>query len=339
DGLWNERGASVRITIIPPFWRTLWFRILIGVSLAGIVFLAYHKRVKHIEIINKKLEIQVAERTAELAEKNRQLELAFQELKDAQTQLAQAEKMASLGNLAAGIVHEINSPVAAIKSGADTSHRLIKKVNRELKEIGEPKGIKENKETWKVLDVLESNNNIAMMACERIMKIIQSLKNFARLEQADFKEADIHEGLESTLTLLHHETKNRIKIVKKFGNIPRIFCYPNLLNQVFMNILANATQAIEDKGTITIKTSKNNDDISISISDNGKGIKKKDLKHIFDPGFTTKGVGVGTGLGLSISHNIITNHKGQIKVRSEIDKGAEFVVTLPIKQERLSTKQ
>jgi len=336
DGVWNEKGVTIKITITPPFWQTLWFRILAGASLLGIGFLVHKRRVRNIEAQRNKLEIQVGERTKEIAKKNIQLESSFQELKDTQSQLVQSEKMASLGNLAAGVAHEINSPVGAVASAADTSQRSIDKIIKILEGGRELKEIKEDEKFQEVLNILKGNNDVIVMASERIAKIAQSLRSFARLEEADFQEADIHEGLESTLTLLHHELKDRIKIVKEYGDIPKIHCYPNQLNQVFMNILVNASHAIKDKGTITIKTAKKDGNVIVSISDDGEGIKEDNLGKIFDPGFTTRGVGVGTGLGLSISYNIIKDHKGELKAKSEVGKGSEFIISLPIKQKEAS---
>jgi signal transduction histidine kinase/ligand-binding sensor domain-containing protein len=337
DGVWNEKGASLKMIITPPIWQTWWFRVFVLATVFGIGFLWHKLRVKHIEAQRSRLELKVAERTREIVDKKKQLESAFQELKDTQSQLAQAEKMASLGNLAAGIAHEINNPVGAINSAANTSHRSIDKVIKALEEGKDLEEIKEDQYFKKALNSFISNNDVITMASERITDIIQSLRNFARLEEADFLEADIHEGLESTLTLLHHELKNRIEVIKEFGDIPKIYCYPNQINQVFVNILANASHSIEDKGTIKIKTSKSDDKIVIRISDDGKGIKEENLKKIFDPGFTTKGVGVGTGLGLSISYNIIKDHNGEIRVKSELGRGTEFTIILPIKQKDHST--
>jgi signal transduction histidine kinase len=337
NGVWNAEGVSIKIITPSPFWQIWWFRILAAKFLLGLIFIAYRKRVEYIEAQKKKLEIQVAEKTKEIANKNRQLKSALHELKEVQSQLVQAQKMASLSNLAAGIVHEINNPVGAIKSAANTSSRSLSKVIMTLEESRDLKGVKEDKNFMKALNILKSNNSITKMATERITKIIQSLKNFARLDEPEFQEADVHEGLESALILLHHEMKNRIKVVKKLGDVSKIYCYPIQLNQVFMNVLANAVQAIENKGTITIRTSKSDSKIIISISDNGIGIKKENLKKIFDPGFTTKGVGGGAGLGLSISYNIIKTHKGEIKVNSEEGKGTEVIITLPIKQEGVPT--
>jgi len=333
DRVWNEEGVSVKITITPPFWQTWWFRILAGAALLAIAFFVHRIRVKNIETQSRRLEVQVRERTKEIADKNRQLKSAFQELKDTQSQLTQSEKMASLGYLAAGVAHEINTPIGAVCSVADTSQRSIDKIIETLEKGRNLEEIRGNKKFQEALNILKSNTDVTVMASERITRIVRSLRNFARLEEADFQEADIHEGLESTLTLLHNEIKNRINVVKEFGEIPKILCYPSQLNQVFMNILVNASQAIKERGTITIKTSKEDNKIMVSISDDGEGIKKENLKKIFDSGFTTRGVGIGTGLGLSISQNIIKDHKGNIEVKSEGGRGSEFIITLPIEQE------
>lgn len=274
---------------------------------------------------------------AKLKEKSVRLSKLLKELKGMHSKLIQAEKMASIGNLAVGIAHEINNPVGAISSAANTSRRSIEKVIQFLEESRDLEELKKDQKFWRALNVLKNNNDIIAMASGRITEITQSLRRFARPEEKEFQKADIHEELESALTLLHHELKNRIEVIKEFGDIPKIDCYPNQLNQVFVNILANSFQAINDKGCIRIKTLKSNDKIMIKISDDGRGIRKEDLKNIFDPGFTTKGISAGTGIGLSISHSIIKNHKGEIKVRSELNKGTEFTIILPEKQEEHST--
>ena len=169
-------------------------------------------------------------------------------------------------------------------------------------------------------------------AGDRITELVSSLKNFARLDEAEFQKADIHEGIDSTLTLVQHELKDKVEVVKEYGEIPKIFCYPNQLNQVFMNLFVNAVQAIEEKGTITIETSADDTNVYVQIADTGKGIPAEDLDRIFEPGFTTRGTGVGTGWGLSISYNIIQKHNGDITVESGVGKGTEFVISLPIEQ-------
>ena len=148
--------------------------------------------------------------------------------------------------------------------------------------------------------------------------------------EAELKEADLHEGLEDTLVLIHHEIKHNIEIVRNYGEIPSISCYPGRLNQVFLNILINAKQAIRDKGKISISTHQDNGKIFIEFADTGLGISKEKLSKVFDPGFTTKGVGVGTGLGLSICYQIIQDHHGEIRVDSEVDIGTTFTIILPI---------
>lgn len=179
----------------------------------------------------------------------------------------------------------------------------------------------------RVLEEINQNNRIA---CDRIINIIRSLKNFARLDEAERRRVNIHEGLDSSLILVHHQLKNRIEIVKDYGTLPEIECFPNQLNQVFMNLLVNAAQAMPGRGTLTIKTLPLGNEIQVKISDTGVGIPRANLRKIFDPGFTTKGVGVGTGLGLSICYKILQDHGGRIAVQSEVGHGTTFTVTLPV---------
>jgi two-component system NtrC family sensor kinase len=239
------------------------------------------------------------------------------------------EKMASLGNLVAGVAHEINNPIGSVKSAAYTSSRSIQLVCSELDGAVDLNEIRGNKRFQTALQILKNNNELTLTASGRIAEIVKSLKSFARLDEAEFQDADVHEGLESTLSLLHHELKNRIEVRKSYGDIPKIPCYPNQLNQVFMNVLSNAGQAIIDRGVITITTKRHGDNAVITISDDGCGIDTDTLDRIFDPGFTTKGVGVGTGLGLSITYNIIKRHNGDIAVESEPGRGTTVTITLP----------
>ena len=220
--------------------------------------------------------------------------------------------MASLGQLVAGIAHEINTPIASIKSNNDMLTKLSSKIeNNDLKQM------------------FEQINNIDKEAIERISKIVVSLKKFVRLDEAELQLADINKEIDLTLEIIRHETKNKVEIEKHYGNIPQIKCYPNMLNQVFTNILINACQSIEKQGKITITTEQKANNLEICIKDNGKGIPKENLNKIFTAGFTTKGVGVGTGLGLAISQKIIDKHNGKIRVISEIDVGSEFIITIP----------
>ncbi len=267
------------------------------------------------------------------SERKRQQELeeANRRIREAQTQLVQSEKMASLGMLVAGIAHEINTPIGSINSNNDILIRAVSKM-REFIECDQcPAEIRNHPEVVKVMGILESINQNNRIACERIIEIIRSLRRFARLDEAERKKANLLEGLENTLTLVHHQLKDRIQVVKEYGPLPEIECYPNQLNQVFMNILVNAAQAMPGKGTLRLKASREGSLARISISDTGVGIPKENLAKIFDPGFTTKGVGVGTGLGLSICYKIIQDHHGRIDVESEVGKGSTFTFTLPVR--------
>ena len=252
------------------------------------------------------------------------------QINELQQQLILREKMASLGNLVAGVAHEVNTPIGAVNSAADVSKRCIGKINNAIAQANAVDEIRRNSKFMQALKLLLDCNQVIVTASVRIASIIKSLKNFSRLDEAENQEADIHEGIDSTLTLVHHEIKNKVEVVKEYGNIPQINCYPNQLNQVFMNLFVNAAQAIGDKGVMTIKTFARNKNVYIKISDSGKGIPRENIKKIFDPGFTTKGVGVGTGLGLAICYNIIQKHDGTISVESEVEKGTIFTISLPI---------
>jgi PAS domain S-box-containing protein len=276
------------------------------------------------------LENKVLDRTRALNEKNQALQEALQQLQATQHELILQSKMASLGSLVAGVAHEVNNPIGAVNSAADVSTRCI---DRLLKLVESSRNLDELKgsETFRQLvEMLKENHRITVTAGNRIAKIVRSLKNFARLDEAEFQKADIHEGLDSTLTLVHHELRNRAVVVKDYGNLPLVYCSPNQLNQVFMNLFINASQAIDGKGEIRIRTRFDESKVYIQIADNGKGILPEHLPKIFDPGFTTKGTGIGTGLGLSICYNIIQKHKGTITVESEPGQGTEFTITLPV---------
>lgn len=283
-----------------------------------IVLLSYQKRElnEEIEILDAiSSQLSNAITRAELYQKNiqtvKELKSAMKELKETQIQLINSEKMASLGQLVAGVAHEINTPVASIKSNNGIVAKLLGSIDDvDLKEM------------------LADINEIDKEAVNRISNIVTSLKKFVRLDEAELQEADINKELDLTLELIRHETKNRIEIVRNYGEIPAIKCFPNMLNQVFTNILINACQAIEGKGKIIITTEYRDKKLVVKIKDNGKGIPQNQLSKIFSAGFTTKGVGVGTGLGLAICTKIIEKHKGEITVNSEIGKGSEFVITI-----------
>ena len=258
------------------------------------------------------------------------LEASNHTIQEAQRRVYQAEKMASLGLLVAGIAHEINTPIGSINCNNDILTRSVGKMQEFLNCDRCPQEVRENPEVVKIMGVLEEISHNNRIACDRILSIIRSLKNFARLDEAERRTVDIHEELDNSLVLVHHQLKNRIQVVKKYGDVPAIECYPNQLNQVFINILVNAAQAMPDRGTLTIRTSKVNGGVEIAISDTGVGISSDNLGKIFTPGFTTKEAGIGTGLGLSISYKIIQDHRGRIEVESKVGKGTTFIITLPV---------
>lgn len=241
-----------------------------------------------------------------------ELQNALKELKDTQVQLINSEKMASLGQLIAGVAHEINTPLASINSNNSIIAKFINKI--EDKEIAE---------------TLKEINKLDKEAVTRISNMVKSLKKFVRLDEAELQDTDINKELDLTLDLMRHETKNRIEIVKNYSKLPLIKCYPNMLNQVFMNILINACQSIEKSGKITITTEFKNSLLTVKIKDNGKGIEPDKIDKIFTAGYTTKGVGAGTGLGLAISEKIIQKHNGKITVKSKLRYGSEFTITIP----------
>lgn len=279
---------------------------------------------------NRTLMEKVRARTRDLHAKNLRLEDSLKRIQEMQHQLIMQEKMAAMGNLVAGVAHEVNTPVGAVYSAADVTRRCIEKITTELYDGQNIAELKSNDRLMKALNILKDSNRVTILASQRISHIVRSLKTFARLDEADYQEANIHDGLECTLTLIDHELSDRITIDKNYGDIPDISCCPNQLNQVFMNILMNAVQAIKEGGQISIKTSLSGSQVRVEISDNGCGIPADDIARVFDPGFTTKGVGVGTGLGLSISHKIIQKHNGRISVSSETGRGTVFTIQLPI---------
>lgn len=258
----------------------------------------------------------------------KELEQAHRHLKDTQTQLVQAEKMASLGTLVAGIAHEINTPIGSVNSMHDTLMRATAK----LCDVLEEECAEDSPNCKKIramLKVIGDANRVIRTGTERVTTIVRRLRSFARLDEAELKEADIHEGLEDTLMLVHHELKHTIQVNRNYGEIPRIPCYLARLNQVFVNLLINAKHAIHGKGEITIATYERAGNVYIEVTDTGVGIPKDKLNKIFDPGYTTKSVGVGTGLGLSICYQIMQEHHGEIRVESEVGEGTTFTLVIP----------
>jgi len=295
-------------------WSTLVFIIL----LAYILEHRFAEARRELEEYSLTLEQKVEERT--------------QELREAQSQIVMQEKMASLGDLVAGVAHEINNPVGIIVSAADIARRGVHKIQNLLQD----KSNLDEEQLKQSLKLVETNHEVIATAGGRVANIVQSLRSFARLDEALFQHVDIHKSIDTTLTLIHHELRDKANVIKEYGEIPRIQCYPSELNQVFMNLLRNAAQAIEEQGTITIATYADQAQVYVKISDTGKGIPPEALPRIYDPGFTTRNGGVGKGLGLSIVYNIIQKHHGDIKVESAVGKGTRVTITLPIEQTNVS---
>lgn len=273
----------------------------------------------------------------ELEKKVEELETTNKELHTTQAQLVHSSKMISLGQLVAGIAHELNNPIGFIYSNMEHLKDYSEKLLRLIKVVEtSPEKVSQTKKEIEFDYIVEDMPKL-IRSCEdgarRTRDIVIGLRNFSRLDEAKIKEVDIEESIKNTLDLLTGELKTRIKVDTDFGKVPKIKCYASQINQVLMNLLSNAAQAIRDDGTIWIKTWRENEEVKISIRDSGQGIPKQNLEKIFDPFFTTKPIGQGTGLGLSISYGIIKKHGGDISVKSESGKGTEFVISLPIDAE------
>jgi len=295
-----------------------------------------------------KLEDRVRERTAELetanatlrAEKLRQ-ESLIRKLEEAHNQLLQSEKMASIGQLAAGVAHEINNPVGFVNSNLGTLQRYAADMLRLLEAYEKREGsltadqmqdiarLKEEIDAAYLRDDIGNLLAESLDGLQRVKRIVQDLKDFSHVDKSEREWANLEKGLESTLNVVWNEVKYKAEVVKEYGNVPQIECFPSQLNQVFMNLLVNAAHAIEHHGRITMRTGHDDQDIWVEVEDTGKGIRPEHLSRIFEPFFTTKPVGKGTGLGLSLSYGIVNRHGGRIEVRSELGKGSVFRVVLP----------
>ena len=281
-----------------------------------------------------------------IGQKNHELHEAYTELKTAQSQILQQEKMASIGQLAAGVAHEINNPMGFIMSNINTLKKYVDKISEYMHAqsdiIEECAGktvdadilkiLQEKKRALKIDYITEDIESLiteSLDGADRVKKIVQDLKSFSRVDEAEYKSADINTGIESTINIVWNELKYKATLVKEYGDIPMTKCRPGQLNQVFMNLLVNAAHAIEKQGNIRVKTWLEGGLINIAISDSGRGISEENQRRIFEPFFTTKEVGKGTGLGLSIAYDIIKKHSGTIKVESTVGKGTTFTISIP----------
>ena len=252
-------------------------------------------------------------------------------LRETQTQLIQSEKMAALGHLVAGVAHEMNTPVGAVYSTHDTLAIATEKLKRTL-EDEHGIGIGESNRLSHFLNAISDVSDIIRTSGERMTGIVKRLKIFAQLDEADLQRANFNECIENTLAMFQFHLKPEIKIRKEFADLPAITCYPAKINQLCFQLLSNANRAIEETGEIVLRTEVQGDDISFSVSDDGRGIPSEDISRVFDPGYTAWNLNVGTGLGLAICYQVSQEHKGQIKVESEVGKGSKFTFSLPIER-------
>ena len=300
--------------------------------------------------LNNQLELRVNQRTSALENANQQLtqnilelKLTNQKLESTQNQLLQSEKMASVGQLAAGVAHEINNPVGFVNSNLGTLEKYIVSMSRVLAAYEEAEVHLDEKTLAAVSEIKgqvdlpyllsdipnllkESQDGLA-----RVKRIIQDLRDFSHVDESSWQLADLESCMDSTVNVASNEIKYKAEVVKVYAGLPQVECMPSQINQVFLNLLVNAAQAIETKGVITIRTGIKGDEVWLEVEDTGKGIATEHLQKIFDPFFTTKPVGKGTGLGLSVSFGIVQKHGGRIEVRSELGKGTAMRVWLPVK--------
>lgn len=276
----------------------------------------------------------------------KELQQLNQQLKEAQSQLMQSEKMASIGQLAAGVAHEINNPIGYVYSNIGTLEKYVQETFKLLEMYERAEGAITDAEIQrsilsakKKMDItfikedLSSLLNESKEGITRVKQIVQDLKDFSHVEASDeWHACDLHKGLDSTLKIVSNEVKSKAEVVKEYGTIPEVECLSSQLNQVFMNLIVNAAHAIKEHGMITIRTGMHGNEVFVEIADTGNGIKPEHLEKIFEPFFTTKPIGKGTGLGLSLSYGIVQKHHGRIEVQSEVGKGTTFRVLLPIKQ-------
>lgn len=320
-----------------------------------------HQYQEELEALNNSLEVRVARRTAELQSSNDALKTVMAELKTekedqrdliekltlTQGQLLQSEKMAALGQLAAGVAHEINNPLGFVSSNTTTLKGYVSDLIKLLNLYEESESAINKSEVLDSLRILKEEIDLDFIqediqnliaesidGTDRVKRIVKNLSEFSHVDESDWQWIDIHDGLNSTLNIVNNEIKYKAEVIKEYGDLPNVECLASELNQVFLNLLVNAVQAIEDHGTITIHTAvEDNDYVRIVIADTGIGISEENITRIFDPFYTSKPVGTGTGLGLSLSYSIIQKHHGRIDVESAEGEGTKFIIILPVNRQ------
>jgi signal transduction histidine kinase len=369
-GEWDDDALALEIPVDHPIWKHLWMRredlsrvdfddeldvenreacrdifdtlevellvpILYGVDLLGVIAvgrkisgdrLGGDDRMLLRTLANQSsIAIENAKAFDEIAKLNETLEARVEErtaeLRETQAQLTQAEKMKSLGQLVAGVAHELNNPIGFVHANLQLLDEFVKKLV-DAQRTGA--------DTDQVRAAIEKLLLRSREGTERVKKIVQDLRTFSRMDQAELQDADLHEEIDRTLALMEPRFKNAIRVEKDYGDLPRVRCYPGQLNQVFLNLLMNACDALGAEGDIRIRTRPTAEGVRLEFGDDGPGISEEVRSRIFDPFFTTKPVGVGTGLGLSLSHGIVERHGGRIQVESEIGGGTTFAIDLPL---------
>ncbi len=357
--------AAFSFQVLPAWWQTWTARALFVLAGVLLLLLCVRWRVAALKRHNRELEEHVASRTVELSsanarlqseiqdrtaaertvqERNTELEGLNRKFSEAQSQLLQSEKMASVGQLAAGVAHEINNPIGFVHANLSVLRQYVEDIFKVLAvygrieralpddhpELGQLRDVKQRVE----IDYL-CNDTLDLLSetqggVTRVKKIVQDLKDFSHLDKAEWQRFDIHQCLDSTLNMIAHELKYKVDVIKEYGQLPQIHCLPFQLSQVFVNLLMNAAQAIDQRGNVNIRTTSDGDSVWIAVSDTGGGIEPAHLRRIFEPFFTTKPVGMGTGLGLSVSYSIIQRHGGTIEASSQPGSGTTFTIRLPI---------
>jgi signal transduction histidine kinase len=282
---------------------------------------------------------------ADIERSNEELRRSKQELEHLQAQIIHSEKMASLGQLAAGVAHELNNPAGFIYGNMEVLDECMRGLTCLLsfyesvplapEMAARAQRIKDEVDYERALADLRMIISDCREGAERIREVVQNLRTFSRLDEAEFKKVDIHEGLESTLRLLsRHYGADRVRLVRDYGELPAVDCFAGQLNQVWLNLLVNAAHATSVGGEVSIRTRREGEMAVVRISDDGHGIAPENLKRVFDPFFTTKPVGEGTGLGLSVTYSIVERHRGSITVESAPGHGTTFTVSLPVNAPR-----
>lgn len=305
--------------------------LVTAAGLAGISFYASRfaeagrRKSRRLEELNRELR-QV---TDDLRQSRDTVEAAYGELHGAQAELVNSARLATLGMLVAGIAHELNTPMGALNSNHDVLRRSLKRLDDILAD--ERVDEDELDDVRRIVRAVNGVMKVNDMAVERMVHLVKSLRTFGRPDRSEIDRVDLREGIESAVALLGHELRDRITVVRELQELPSVECYPHQLNQVFMNLILNAAQAIQGPGTITLRTRAGDGEVFIEVQDTGSGIPPEHLERIFEPGFSTKGARMGMGLGLLITRQIVERHGGRLAVQSEVGEGTTFTLSLPVR--------